>query len=139
MSLPETYGPEPFTFAGHEVKVEFEALPGEAEEWIEDLVRKDNFSMARITVLGAALKKLTVDGQIIYKNVRRGGARMDNGQGRQRLPSPREYFDRDAQKSLTKHLLAEVLKFETWLVEMYPGCFEELVDEDQEPNPTLAP
>jgi len=145
MAFVKEYGGEPFKFMDHEVVATFEVLPGEVEQAVESKVRagEAEYWQARQVALQVALKKLVVDGTIIYRNQLAGGQRIKGGAG-QRLPSPREYYDRDAQETLTRRLLAMVVKEEFWLGDMYPECFGEFVEEEEEEeipraNPTAAP
>ena len=140
MSFTKTYG-DTFVFAGHEVEVEFETLPGEAESLVRDYVRKGNHGQAEITVLGAAIQSLTVGGQKIIKK----GQKKSGKLGGTHLP---RIMDRTSYESLTDRLLKEIVKEEWWLAKKEPfdEVFAEYLEEDDEApgkknasNPTRPP
>lgn len=137
----KTYGGEPFSFGKHTIKADFETLPGEAEELVEDFVRAERYSHARIQVLSGALTRLEVDGQVLFKNNKRGAQRMRQGTQSQHLPSTREFFDKETKTSLTKRLQEMVVAHEFWLADLFPDCFGEFVPdaEEEQGNPTDGP
>lgn len=140
MTFRKEYGPEPFDFGGKNYKVTFETLPGEAESIIGDQIRQENIGRAQAFALAGAMTKLVCDGTIIFKNQAKGGQRVrsaDLG----RLPAPKDHYDRQAKKSLGRHLTEMVVEHEFWLLDQFPEAFEEFVPEEEEAprNPTAIP
>lgn len=142
MSFVRSYSEE-FIFAGHEVEVEFETLPGEAASLVRDFIRKGNHGQAEIAVLGAATQSLTVDGQKVI-NAKR--SQKKGGMGNVHLPS---IMDRTSFESLTDRLLKMIVAEEWWLAKKEPfdEVFEQYMEEEDEeapgkksaPNPTPLP
>lgn len=128
MSFTKNYGDQ-FLFAGHEVEVEFETLPGEAASLVRDFIRKGNHGQAEIAVLGAATQSLTVDGQKVIKKSQKKG-----GMGNVHLPS---IMDRTSFESLTDRLLKMIVAEEWWLAKKEPfdEVFEQYMEDEDEEAP----
>jgi hypothetical protein len=127
-------------FAGHQVVAEFETMPGEAENLIRDLVRRDRFADAEITAVVSALRKLYVDEKLLFKNTRQGARRVQ-GNEMMHLPPARDYMDPDTMESLTDALLKRVVKHEFWLAKKDPfdECFDRYLDEEDDEGPATNP
>lgn len=141
MSFTKNYSKE-FIFAGHDVEVEFETLPGEAASLVRDFIRKGNHGQAEIAVLGAATQSLTVDGQKVIKKSQKKG-----NPGSVHLPS---IMDQTSFESLTDRLLKMIVSEEWWLAKKEPfdEVFEQYVEDEEDSeapgkreasNPTKAP
>lgn len=134
--MEKEYTVGPFDFGGKSIEAQFESLPGETEGVIRDFIDDGKHGLAQAAVLHVALKRLTADGRVIFKNAAKGAQRTRSIQGVNQLPSPREYYDRKNKESLVRRLTREVVKREFWLADLFPDTFDEFVEEDDEANPT---
>lgn len=129
-----------FTLADHHVEAEMETLPGEAEHLLRDMVRRDRYAEAEVTALATAIRKLRIDGKLVFRNTREGMRRV-KGNEVQHLPSPREYMDPDTMETVNDRLLTKVVQWEFWLAKKDPfaDCFEQYWEEPETVDPQDPP
>jgi hypothetical protein len=110
-----------FSFAGHDIEVECELLPGEAEPLIKNHIAKGEPGTAEVVLVVSAVKRLNVDGQ--YLNLQAN------------KPFPR-HRDPQTGESLLVRLVKLIVANEPWLATARPfnRVFAEYKDEGENPT-----